>query len=310
MNKIKLQKIIVIVGPTASGKTAVSLILAKEFRGQIVAADSRQIYIGMDIGTAKPARDKNSKFKVYTSEGIPHYLIDVKKPNNSYSVGQYKKDACIAIRKILGDSKLPIIVGGTGLYVSSLVDNLEIPKVKENKKLRKQLEREIGEKGLKTLYDRLINLDPEAANIVDPHNPRRVIRALEIALATGKPFSEQRKKGKPLFDFLQIGITQSPEILKMRIEKRVKKMINDGLAQEVKNLIKKYGEKQKAFDAIGYREIIQYLNGQITLEQAKELITKNTWNYAKRQMTWFNRDKSIKWVEDPQEAEKLVLNFI
>jgi tRNA dimethylallyltransferase len=298
----KSSKVIVIVGPTASGKTELSLLLAKEFKGEIVSADSRQIYTGMDIGTGKATKQELKQVK--------HYLIDIKKPNQDYSVGQYKKDAIQAINEILKNGKLPIIIGGTGLYVSSLVNNLDFPKVKENHSLRRKLERDLEEKGLKFMFDYLVELDPEAAYVVDPKNHRRVIRALEVALITGKPFTEQRKKGKPLYNFLQIGISQSPDILKLRIENRIKKMYRDGLAEEVKNLIKKYGDKPKAFDAIGYREIISYLKGEISLEESKILMIKNTWHYAKRQLTWFNKDKSIKWIDDPREADKLVLDFL
>jgi tRNA dimethylallyltransferase len=313
MDNSKLNKVLVIVGPTGSGKTALSLMLAKEFKGEIVSADSRQIYRGMDIGTAKAEpelRIMNQESRKNKKAAVKHHLVDIRNPDRDYSVGQYKKDAIKTINKIVKKGRLPIIVGGTGLYVSALVDNLEIPAVKESKRLRKKLEKEITEKGLKSLFDRLVELDPEAAYIVDPDNPRRVIRALEIAIATGKPFSEQRKKGKPLFDFLQIGINLAPDILKLRIENRIEEMFRSGLVKEVKKLVKKYGEKKKAFDAIGYREVIQHLRGEITLEECKELMIKNTWHYAKRQMTWFNKDKTIKWLDDVREAEPLVLNFL
>jgi len=298
----KLSKVIVIVGPTASGKTALSLELARRFDGEIISADSCQIYKNMDIGTAKVTKDEQKK--------IRHWLIDIKKPDQDYSVGQFKKDAIKTVEEILKKKKTPIIVGGTGLYVSALVDNLEIPKVKKNKKLRKELEKEIEKRGLKPVFDKLVELDPEAAYIVDPNNPRRIIRAMEIALGTGKPFSEQRKKGKPLYDFLQIGVNQTPEILRDRINGRVDWMIKHGLIDEIRKLVKKYGANKKAFDAIGYREIISFLKKEITLDEAITQMKKNTWHYAKRQVTWFNKDKKIRWIDDPQEAEKLVKKFL
>ncbi len=340
----KLPKILVIVGPTASGKTALVTKLAKKLNGEVVSADSRQIYRGMDIGTAKPPRDgswvtshgsrvrsniKNQISKIYHSEGIPHHLIDIKNPDEDYTVADYKRDAVRAIKKILAKGKLPILVGGTGLYVKAVVENLDIPKVKENPQLRLELEAELGERGLDALFKKLLALDPKAAYIVDPKNPRRVIRALEVAITTGKPFTAQRKKKKPLFDACVIGINTPPETLKKRIESRVDEMIKSGFVEEVKNLYSKYG-KAKAFEAIGYREIIEYLEycrpresgnpehkkmvsrfpafawlwtgrhgndkKMQTLVEAIAQIKVNTWHYAKRQMTWFRKDRNILWI--------------
>lgn len=298
----KLSKVLVIVGPTASGKTALSLLLAEEFNGEIVSADSRQIYRGMDIGTAKATENE--------LDSVKHYLVDIKNPNQDYSVGQFKKDAIQAIDLIIKKKKLPIIVGGTGLYVSAVVNNLDLPKVEEDKKLRAKIEKEIQEKGLNYVFKKLVELDPEAAYIVDPKNPRRIVRALEVAMLTGKPFTAQRKIGEPLYNFLQIGITIPDDMLKEKIALRVHQMFKDGLVDELKKLIKKYGDKQKAFDAIGYREVIDYLNGKISFETSMELMIKNTWHYAKRQMTWFKKDKRIKWINDFSDAEKLVTNFL
>jgi tRNA dimethylallyltransferase len=310
-----LNKLIVILGATASGKTDLAIKLAKKFNGEIVSADSRQIYKGMDIGTAKP-RDL---------KGIPHWMLDIKNPNQIYTVAEYKKDAIKAIKNIQKRNKLPILAGGTGLYIKSVVDNLDIPKVASNPLLRKKIEKEIEERGLNYVFQKLIKLDPEAAYIVDPKNPRRVVRALEITLLTKKPFSHQRKTGKPLFDVLEIGISVPNEKLKERINFRADQMINpvrnsshsvisngvkDGLVKEVEELIKKYGANQQAFDAIGYREIIDFLNKKITLEQAREAIKVNTWHYAKRQMTWFRGDKKINWIKNIKEAEKLVKNYL
>lgn len=293
-------KIIVILGPTASGKTDLSLKLAKKFDGQVVSADSRQIYKGMDIGTAKPL----------DLEGIPHHLLDIKNPNQNYSVGEYKKDAVKAIKQALKQNKLPFLVGGTGLYIKAVVENLDIPKVEADLRLRQKIEEEIKKHGLEHIFEKLVELDPEAAYIVDPKNSRRVIRALEITLLTKKPFSKQRKTNNPLFEVLEIGISFPKEELKKRIDQRVDQMIRDDLVEEVKNLIEKYGANHQAFDAIGYREIIEYLQNKTTLEQAAEKMKINTWHFAKRQMTWFNKDKKIVWVKNYKEAEKLIQSFL
>ncbi len=303
MKKTSKPKLVVVLGPTASGKSDLALNLAKKFEGEIVSADSQQIYRKMDIGTAKPTKKEQNKIK--------HHLIDIKNPNENYSVGQYKKDATDAINKIIKNGKLPILVGGTGLYISAIVNNLEIPEIKENKKLRKKLEKEIKEKGLDFVFNKLVALDPEAAYIVDPKNPRRIIRALEIALLSGQKFSEQRKKGKPLYDILEIGLNPPAEILKKRISERIKKMIKIGLVNEVKKLVKKYGYNCKALDAIDYREIIDYLKKKISLKEAAEQINKNTWHYAKRQMTWFKKyNPKTYWVKNSKEAEKLAKMFL
>jgi tRNA dimethylallyltransferase len=301
-------KVIVILGQTATGKSNLAVKIAKKIstRGgpasgwgaEIISADSRQIYRGMDIGTAKPTKKE--------LKAIPHYLINIKNPNEDYSVAEYKKDALNAINKVIASGKIPILVGGTGLYISAVVNNWEIPPIKENKKLRVKLEQKIKKDGLKKVFDELVALDPETAYIVDPKNPRRVIRALEVAILTGKPFSGQRKKGKGLYKILMIGLKLKPEILKNRINKRILEMIKDGLVKEVKNLVKKYDYRCRALDAIGYREIIDYLKKKITLEQAITQMQNNTWHYARRQMTWFKRDKKIKWFPSPSSARAAI----
>ena len=295
-------KIIVVLGPTASGKSALAVEIAKKFGGEIISADSRQIYRGMNIGTAKPTKKELSS--------ISHHLIDIKNPDQNYTVAEYKRDAIKAIKKVIGKKKLPILTGGTGLYIKAIIDNLDIPEVKPNFNLRKKIEKEIGKYGLNFVFKKLIKIDPEAAYIVDPNNPRRVIRALEIALKTKKPFSAQRKAGRPLFKFLEIGIKIPKIELEARIDRRVDKMIKDGLVEEVKKLIKKYGEGQQSFYAIGYREIIEYSNKKISLDEVIDLIKKNTRQYAKRQMTWFSKDKRIRWIKNQKPAEKLVKDFL
>ena len=313
-NLSTLHKIIVILGPTASGKSALAIKLAlrlssgqaKKLYGingaEIISADSRQIYREMNIGTAKPTKAE--------LKSIPHHLINIKNPNQLYTVSQYKHDCLKIIKKILRKNKLPILVGGTGLYIKAVVDNLEIPKAKPNPRLRQKLEKELKEKGLNFLYQKLIKLDPEAVYIIDRHNPRRVIRALEITLQTKKPFSSQRKQGKKMFNTLKIGINIAPKKLKERVEKRIDQMINDGLIREVKNLIKRYPSELPVFNAIGYREIIGYIQRKISLEEALNQIKKNTWRYVKRQMTWFKKDKEIIWVANQKEAQNIANKFL
>ena len=287
-------KIIVIVGPTASGKSDLAIKIAGKFNSEIISADSRQIYRGMDIGTAKPAKTEIRK--------IPHHLIDIKNPDENYTVAQYKKDCLKAIKMVLAKNKIPVLVGGTGLYIKTIADNLEIPEVKPDFQLREKLEKELKLKGLNYLYQNLIELDPEAAYIIDSKNPRRIVRALEITLKTEKPFSQQRKSGKKLFNCLKIGISLPKEKLREKINKRADKILKNGLIKEVKNLIKKYPFDIPAFDAIGYREIINYLQGKVSLDETTALIKKNTWRYAKRQITWFKKDKKIIWIDNPQKA--------
>jgi len=308
-----LPKVVIIVGPTASGKTSLGIKLAKKVSaiggpasgwqgGEIISADSRQIYRGLDIGTAKPSLQER--------QAISHHLIDIRKLNQDYTVAQYKRDCVKAIKDISSRGKLPIIVGGTGLYIKAVVDNLTIPQVKADPLLRKELKQELQDRGLSFLYKELIKIDPEAAYIVDPRNPRRVIRALEIAIGAKKPFSQTRRQGKPLFDFLQIGISWPKEKLRERIGKRIDMMIKEGLVDEVRNLVKKYPARTHAFEAIGYREIINHLQGELSLEKAVELTKGNTWRYAKRQMTWFRKDKNIHWISNQREAESPVREFL
>jgi len=285
----KTNSILVIVGPTAAGKTVLSLELAKTRNGEIVSADSRQIYRGMDVGTAKPSTEEQC--------AIPHHLIDIRNPDEEYTVAEYKADAVHAIQDILRRGKLPIMVGGTGLYVKAVLENLDIPKIKADPALRRSLEDEIKIKGLPEVFNKLIALDPEAAYVVDPKNPRRVVRALEVALTTGEPFTAQRKKNKPMFDARVIGLDPGPEALRERINTRVDKMIRGGLVEEVRGLIKQYPADLPAFDAIGYREIISHLNGTLSLADAVASIKTNTWHYAKRQLTWFKKDKGLEWME-------------
>lgn len=304
----KLPKIIVILGPTASGKTELSLKLAKEFNGEIIVADSRTVYQEMNIGTAKINGKKQGKAIVY--QNIPHYLIDIIKPTQSFSVAQFKEKALRLIHQIVKKGKIPFLVGGTGLYIQSIVDNLMIPEIKADHRLRNKLNKELKEKGLEFLVKKLLKLDPQAKDLIDFKNPRRVIRALEICLKSGQLFSQQRNKGEKLVDVLQIGITYPKEKLYQRISLRTDLMIKQGLVQEIQRLVKKYPLSSPGFSGIGYQELIPYLNQKITLDQAIEEIKKDTRHYAKRQTTWFKKDQRINWVKNYFEAKKLAKRFI
>jgi tRNA dimethylallyltransferase len=301
---VRREKIIAIVGPTASGKTTLAVSLAQKFDGEIVSADSRQIYRGMDIGTAKPTPEE--------CRAVPHHLIDIRNSDEDYSVADYQRDAIAAINDITARGKLPFLVGGTGLYVRAVVENLDIPKTAADPTLRVKIENEIARDGLDAAFKKLIALDPDAAEVVDPKNPRRVVRALEVALATGIPFTAQRKKNAPLFDTLTLGLNPPPEVLRKRINQRIDTMIHDGLVNEVQLLIKKNHINAPAFNAIGYREIIAHLdsNGETSLKDAIAAIKLNTWHYAKRQITWFKKNSDMHWVKGEDEAAILIKNFL
>jgi tRNA dimethylallyltransferase len=297
-----IPKLIAVVGPTASGKTALGIALAHRFGGEIVSADSRQIYRGMDIGTAKPTAAER--------RAIPHHLIDIKNPDEDYTVADYQRDAIATINNIIARGKLPIIVGGTGLYVRAVLENLDIPKTVAEPELRARIEKNITEVGLAAVFKKLATLDPEAAYVVDPKNPRRVVRALEVALATGVPFTAQRTKRAPLFDALVLGLNPVPELLRERIDRRVDAMMRDGLVSEVARLVKKYGRAPTAFDAIGYREIIAHLDGTVPLKDATAAIKINTGHYAKRQRTWFKKYGSVKWIKNIEDVALITKTFL
>ena len=307
-----IKKLIVICGPTATGKTKLAVALARKFNGEIVSADSRQIYKDMNIGTGKD-------FKKYKAKNLPpvtYHLIDIIKPNTEFNLAKYKKLALKVIADIHARGKIPFLVGGTGLYISAIVDNYDIPSVKPNKKIRKKLQ------NLKILekIKLLKKLDPVALNFVDTNNPRRLNRALEVCLS-GQKFSATRKKSQPLFDVLQIGLTLPKKVLDKKIDQRVDKMINHGLINEVKKLKKKYRINSILSQIIGYKEIIDYLELKTDLNLAVELIKIHTHQFAKRQITWFKRDKRIKWInpvkslrshgaKNKKEAEKIIKSFL
>lgn len=284
-----LPKIIVVVGPTASGKSALAVRLAKKIGGEVISADSRLLYKGMDIGTAKPTRAEMA--------GVPHHLIDVVPPSKTLTLAEYKRRAIRAMRGVIRRGRVPIVVGGTGLYVRSIVENFEIPEVPPDARYRASLER----KGKDWILARLKILDPEYAARIGP-NIRYAIRALEVIRATGKPFGSQQAKGEPLFDALIIGLDPGKEALAARIDKRVDAMLKDGLVAEVKRLIGRNAWELPSMSGIGYRELKPFLEGSSTLERAVEDIKTNTKRYAKRQMTWWRGMDKIAWFSDSKEA--------
>jgi len=291
-------KLITIVGPTASGKSELAIKLAKKFNGEIVSADSRQVYKGMNIGTAKPTKKE--------MKGVPHYLLDVASPKRRFTVAQYRKLAIIAINKIQKKGEIPFLVGGTGFYIQAVVDGIIIPEVKPDWRLRSNLNRLSAAE----LYQRLKKLDPKRAGTIEKKNKRRLIRAIEIVIKTKKPVPALKKNPLP-YPVLMIGIKKSPEELKKLIKKRFLKWLRRGLIKEVKNL-RKSGLSFKKIEDFGihYRVVAQYLQRKINYEEMIESSLKELQNYAKRQMTWFKRDRRINWVEAQKDAEKLIKNFL
>ena len=306
----KYPKLIVILGPTASGKTELALKLAKKFNGEIVSSDSRQIYKEMFIGTASPCSNKlndNLEFQkpIYIAK-IPHYILHVVSPKKEYNMAIYKKMAIKIIKNIQTRNKLPLLVGGTGLYISNIVDNFKIPTVPPNKKLREKIKNEIEKYGIEKIYQKLLTLDPMAEKFIQKNNPHRIIRALEVCLITGKPFSIQRQKNNPIFETLQLGIKISREKLYKKINQRVDQMIKNGLLEETMGLTKKYPWNLQSMNGIGYKQIGMYLRNEINLDTAIELIKRDTRRYARRQITWFKKDKRIHWISTQKQAEKII----
>lgn len=309
MEKIK-NKVIVILGPTASGKSDAAIRLAKKFDGEIISADSRQVYRGMDIGTGKVPRDPLPLSKgeierglsAYISEGIPHYLIDIVSPKTEYNVSKFKKDAEKIINNILKREKVPIICGGTGFWIKAVVDDVNLPQVKPNKELRSKLQ----EKSAEELFEQLQKLDPVRAKTIDAKNKVRLIRAIEICKAIGKVPLVNQASGIKNYDFLQIGIARKKEKLNERIKKNVGKRFELGMIKEVKAMHKK-GLSWKKIQSFGlsYNLIPEYLKGNIhSEEELKEKIYLAEKNYAKRQMTWFQKDKRIIWLDNYKKIEK------
>lgn len=294
----KKPKVIVICGPTASGKTSLSIELAKKINGEIISADSMQIYKDMDIGTAKPNKEE--------MQGIKHYLLDFVSPEERYSVAQYKNDAKYAIKEILSKGKMPIVVGGTGLYIDSLIYEIEYNDIKIDEDYRKELETIIEKQGLKELYEKALEIDPIAMEKISENDKKRIMRVLEIYKSTGKTKTEQEieSRKKPIeYDYKVFAINWDRETLYNRINQRVDIMIEKGLIEEVKNIIKKYDKFPTAMQGLGYKEVVEYLNRIYTKEEMIEKIKMETRRYAKRQLTWFRKNKQTLWIEGTNEIQ-------
>lgn len=296
-----MEEVITIVGPTCSGKTNLSLILAEKINGEIISADSRQVYKFLDIGTAKP---EQSILKI-----IKHYFIDELKPNENFNASIFAKKSEEIIERILAKNKNPIVVGGSGLYVKALIDGIS-ESADTNDEIRKEL-LEIRKKyGNDFLYDELKKVDEISASKMLPQNWKRVMRALEVVRISGKPIWQHHQDEIKIskFSFKQIGLNWQRESLYKNIENRVDEMIEKGLIDEVKSLLNRGFEKSiNSLNTVGYKEIIQYLDSEISLDKAIELIKRNTRRYAKRQMTWFNADNRIEWhqIKDKEDLIKL-----
>lgn len=280
------KKLIVLVGPTASGKTDIAEILAKKYPLDIISADSRQIYKFMDIGTGKPL---NKEF---------HGLVDFLDPKKDFSAAEYKKKAEALIKKSYENSRIPFLVGGSGLYIKAVIDGLcDAPSA--DYKIRQKLAAEAKKAGIGTLYEKLEIVDPKAAKKIHPNDLRRIIRALEVYYQTGKPFSSfQRSTEDPGYSVLIVGIRYPLEELYGKIDKRIDTMLKQGFIKEVEALLKKgYNCDLRSMQSLGYKEITEYLAGKYDLDTAIELMKKNTRHYARRQMIWFRKDKRIEWID-------------
>jgi tRNA dimethylallyltransferase len=287
----KSEILIVIVGPTAVGKTRLSLRLAQEFDGEIISADSRQVYRGMDIGTAKPTLEERHR--------VPHHLLNVVAPDEAFTLAQYQELAYDAIDDVLARGKLPFLVGGTGQYVRAVTEGWGIPRVPPNEELRAQLYRQVEMEGDEVLHARLQEVDPDAAERIDPLNVRRVVRALEVYLETGRPISELQCKKPPPYHALQIGLTMDRQELYRRIDERVDRMIEEGLVQEVRGLVERgYGYDLPSMSGLGYQQMGMYLRGQVSLEEAIQLIKRHTRRFVRHQYNWFRLDDAaIRWFD-------------
>ena len=283
--------LVTIVGPTATGKTALAVALAAAFNAEIISADSRQVYRGLDIGTAKPTAEE--------CEQAPHHVLDVVAADDtSFSVAVWRHHAEQAIASITARGKQPWLVGGTGLYVQSIVDGLAFPDVPPQPALRAELEADLAQDGVDILFTRLRDLDPVAAARIDRRNPRRLIRALEVCLVSGKPFSAQRTRRPPSYPVLQIGLHADRASLYRRIDERVDKMIAEGFVEEVAQLLDRgISTELPSMQSAGYRQLAAYVHGKCSLAEAIEQTKFATHQLAKRQETWFRKQKGIQWIE-------------
>ncbi|WP_102346860.1 tRNA (adenosine(37)-N6)-dimethylallyltransferase MiaA [Bacillus sp. Marseille-P3661] len=284
-------KVITIIGPTAVGKTKTGIELAKVLDGEVISGDSMQIYRGMDIGTAKVTKEE--------MEGIPHHLIDIKDPNETFSVAEFQALVTDLIEDITKRGKIPIIVGGTGLYIQSVLFDYNFSDTASNKQYREQMEKRISEEGIDAVYKELEKVDPDSARKIHPNNTRRVIRALEVYHETGLTLTEYQDKQllESPYHYIIIGLTMERTLLYDRINKRVDQMIDQGLIAEVKKLYDANFRNCQSTQAIGYKEIYDYFDGRIPLEESIELLKRNSRRYAKRQLTWFRNKMNVSWFD-------------
>jgi tRNA dimethylallyltransferase len=300
--------LVAIIGPTAVGKSQLALQLAQSFHGEIVNADSRQVYRYMDIGTAKPSG--------YEQALIKHHLVDLVNPDESFSLALYQKQAFEAVKDVQRRNKLPLLVGGSGLYVWSVLEGWKIPPVPPNPEFREVLEKKAREKGSHALFQELQKIDPEAANKIMPGNLRRVIRALEIYRKTGMPASTFWQKQTPTYPILIIGLMMQREDLYRRIDARVEEMIKKGFVDEAKGLMAMgFGLDLPSMSGIGYKQIAKFIKGELELTSAIERIKKETHRFARHQYAWFRPDDArIHWLDEEKdatkEATKLVASFL
>lgn len=285
------RKVIVIVGPTCSGKTKISIALAEKIHTEIISADSRQIYKNLNIGTAKPSEEELKKIK--------HHFVDHLNPDEIYNVSKFENEAFAIIEKLFSQNKIPVIVGGSGLYIHAIIDGI-FDTVDTDEEFRKEINSKREKFGNQYLYDELKKIDPVSASKMLPQNWKRVMRALEVYHLTGQPIWKFQREHKRESDitFTQFGIEWPREILYKNINDRVDGMINNGFVNEVQNILANgYSINLNSLNTVGYKEIISYLQNEISLERAVELIKRNTRHYAKRQLTWFRKDERIKWIK-------------
>ncbi|MBU1019326.1 MAG: tRNA (adenosine(37)-N6)-dimethylallyltransferase MiaA [Patescibacteria group bacterium] len=295
LKEAKKPPLIIVLGPTASGKTGLSIALAQKFNGEIISADSRQIYRGMDVGT--------DKISAKDAQGIKHYMIDIKSPDQTFTMADFQRESTYSIKEILNKGKIPFLVGGTGLYINAIAENYQLNNAPPDTSLRAELEKELEKQGAEHMHKMLSELDPLSASKIHPNNHRYLIRALEINLKTKQ--TKSNSKGESKYEIFKIGINWPREELYERINSRVDEQIDRGILNEIKTLLDQgYSRNLPAMSGLGYKEFFPYLDGEKPLEECLEDLKQATRNYAKRQITWFGRDDTIYWIS-PREAEEV-----
>lgn len=296
-------KLAALVGPTAVGKTELAIPLAQRLNAEILSCDSMQIYRGMDIGTAKASRDEQKL--------VPHHLIDIVDAEQNFTVAEYQRKARQLIEEINQRGKIPMLVGGTGLYYQAVVDNYSFYPMATRQDIRQRLQMEAAEKGLPELYTRLQDIDPDYALRISPQDEKRIIRALEVYELTGIPFSRQQNRQRNTYNLAAVGLYLPRENLYQRINERVDKMLSRGLIDEVKEFRERgYGLHNNAMQALGYKQVLYYLDGLMSYQEMVDTIKKETRHFAKRQYTWFKRDDRIKWFDLTQDSQPVLVEKI